>query len=149
MTILDTDSPFQILRSLDQTATVLGWRQIRSYVLANDIEVTPCADDKSFCDVKLQGYVRGLPMDPHAPVHLTGVAGGDGGGGDGFGSYLLRVADLVSDPMIKRRHNEKSQETRVYVSDCKSVEKFSSELLRRLRLILWQTESRHGLLKLR
>jgi pre-rRNA-processing protein TSR1 len=130
VTILDTDSPFQILRSLDQTRpTVLGWRQIRSYVLANDIEVTPCADDKSFCDVKLQGYVRGLPMDPHAPVHLTGVAGGDGGGGDGFGSYLLRVADLVSDPMIKRRHNEKSQETRVYVSDCKSVE----EVLERTR----------------
>lgn len=92
------------------------------YVLANDIEVTPCVDDKSFCDVKLQGYVRGLPLDPHAAVHLTGVAGGDGGGGDGFGSYLLRVADLVSDPMAKRRHTEKIQETRVYVSNCKSVE---------------------------
>jgi len=130
--IMESESPFQILRSIDRTSSsVLHWRQIRSYVLANDFKVIPCSDDNSFCDVQLQGYVRGLPMDPKAPVHLTGVAGGDGGGGDGFGTYLLRVADLVSDPMAKRRHIKKSDEDtrRIYVSDCKSLE----EVLERTR----------------
>lgn len=33
VTILDSESPFQILRSMDQMRpTVLGWRQVRSYV---------------------------------------------------------------------------------------------------------------------
>eukprot|EP00939_MAST-03C_sp_MAST-3C-sp1_P004095 g4095.t1 len=103
--VVDSENTFQLLRALAMKAPqVIHWRQMRSYVLAHNVAMLPDDNGRDeYCRILVEGYLRGAPLDPEAPVHVSGVAGGDGGCGDGFGTALIRSIDRVRDPLSSNR----------------------------------------------
>eukprot|EP00940_MAST-03C_sp_MAST-3C-sp2_P003434 g3434.t1 len=103
--VVESENPFQLLRALmSRHPQTIHWRQMRSYMIAHKIQIVEQNATTRRLSVKVEGYLRGSPMDPEAPVHLTGVSGGDGGCGDGFGTYLLRSIKCAADSLSTRRH---------------------------------------------
>ena len=111
----------QLVRMLATASPrVLRWRQIRSYLLADDIQIVSSDAATGTSAVRVGGYLRGRPLHANQLVHLTGVgtmkmsqlegpadpcpgitkggaraAAGVGGGGMGGG-----VGDLSSAPVL-------------------------------------------------
>ena len=81
-----------LLRALCECSpSVLHWRQLRAYMLGEEVTIVPDASleeaNLPVCDICVRGYVRGGPFTVYDFVHITGE-----------GSHKLAYVKVLSDP---------------------------------------------------
>lgn len=73
---------------------MLHWRQMRSYLLAEECCALPADPNAEVCDLCVRGYLRGGPLTVYDYVHLTGE-----------GSHEIKYVKVLPDPSaLKERH---------------------------------------------
>lgn len=54
----------------------MGWRAMRSYIVANDVSIVDNVQNIPSSSVRIRGYVRGRPLSIHSLVHVAGAGTG-------------------------------------------------------------------------
>lgn len=116
--VFDSDHLDQVLRCLcDISVQSLHWRQMRSYILAEDVEVIPNPPEQtnpSVSDLIIRGYVHGSPLCVYDLVHLTGE-----------GTHQIKAIRVLPDPSpLKKSHGEVAQSYETIIADpsrCQSL----------------------------
>ena len=98
--VFDDQHVDQLLRALcDSVPSPLFWRQMRSYLLADEVEVRDggvTAAGSLVADLSVRGYLRGVPLSLYDLVHITGE-----------GSHTIRCIRILPDPSpLKKTHGE-------------------------------------------
>lgn len=98
--VFDDQHVDQLLRSLcDSVPSPLFWRQMRSYLLAEEVEVRDggvAAAGSPVADLSVRGYLHGVPLSLYDLVHITGE-----------GSHTIRCVRILPDPSpLKSAHGE-------------------------------------------
>lgn len=87
--VVDTSSDaLLILRHIgNQKQRTVTQRDIRPHLIANSFEFVPYGNDENEGTLKVNGYIRGQPLDVNGLVHIPGC-----------GDFQLEQIDLVKDP---------------------------------------------------
>ena len=98
--VFDDQHVDQLLRSLcDSVPSPLFWRQMRSYLLAEEVEVRDgglAAAGSPVADLSVRGYLHGVPLSLYDRIHITGE-----------GSHTIRCIRILPDPSpLKPSHGE-------------------------------------------
>lgn len=86
----------------DCVPAVLHWRQLRTYLLAEEFAVISSEAESPFCSVAIRGYLRGGPAVPSDFIHVTGE-----------GSHSVEWLRLLGDPCGLKGAEEGAEEVRV------------------------------------
>ena len=98
--VFDDQHVDQLLRALcDSVPAPLFWRQMRSYLLAEEVEVRDgglAAAGSPVADLSVRGYLHGVPLSLYDRIHITGE-----------GSHTIRCIRILPDPSpLKQSHGE-------------------------------------------
>lgn len=94
-----------LLRALSEcTPSVLHWRQLRAYMLGEEVAIVPDSTleeaNLPVCSVCVRGYIRGGPFTIYDFVHITGE-----------GSHKLDYVKVLADPSpVKPAHTAIEEE---------------------------------------
>lgn len=121
MKVFDSDHLDQLLRCLcDISIQSLHWRQMRSYILAEDVEVIPNPPeqaDPSISDLIIRGYVHGSPLCVYDLVHITGE-----------GTHQIKAIRVLPDPSpLKKSHGEVAQSYETIIADPSRYQSLNEE----------------------
>lgn len=73
--IFDDEHVEPMLRCIsDMALQVIHWRQMRPYLLAEEIDILPCDASAPTRDLIVRGYLHGSALSTYDFVHLTGEA---------------------------------------------------------------------------
>lgn len=94
--IFDDEHVEPMLRCIsDMALQVIHWRQMRPYLLAEEIDILPSDASAPTRDLIVRGYLHGSALSTYDFVHLTGE-----------GSHPIRGIRVVPDPSpLKRAHD--------------------------------------------
>ena len=71
--IFDDEHVEPMLRCIsDMALQVIHWRQMRPYLLAEEIDILPCDASAPTRDLIVRGYLHGSALSTYDFVHLTG-----------------------------------------------------------------------------
>ena len=117
--VFDDSHLDQLLRCLCDTAcTSIHWRQMRSYLLAEEATVTPqTPDPSSACDLVIRGYIHGMPLSVYDLVHITGES-----------SHQIRSIRVLPDPSpLKKVHGIQEQCYETIIADPARLQSLKEE----------------------
>lgn len=116
--VFDDSHVDQLLRCLcDMSCQSLHWRQMRSYLLAEDVEVTNVNEEMNTSDLVIRGYVHGSPLCVYDLVHLTGEA-----------THQIRAIRVLPDPSpLKKSHGEVDQSYETIIADPSRLQPLNEE----------------------
>ena len=101
--VFDDQHLDQLLRSLcDTCPSVLHWRQMRSYLLAEEVGVNEsgiASAASPTVDLCVRGYLHGAPLSLYDLIHISGE-----------GSHLIKGIRILPDPSpLKKSHGDAPQ----------------------------------------
>ena len=101
--VFDDQHLDQLLRSLcDTCPSVLHWRQMRSYLLAEEVGVNEsgiASAASPTVDLCVRGYLHGAPLSLYDLIHISGE-----------GSHLIKGIRILPDPSpLKKSHGDALQ----------------------------------------
>ena len=120
--IFDDDHLQLMLRALcDLTPSILHWRQIRSYMLGEEVAILPAQsmeeENSPFCRLCVRGYLRGGPCMVYDFVHITGE-----------GSHQVEYVKVMADPApVKAIHSGQQELEELVMADESRMQELREE----------------------
>lgn len=121
--IFDEDHLELMLRGLcDLTPSILHWRQMRSYMLGEEVAVLPSQsleeENSPFCRLCVRGYLRGGPCTVYDFVHITGE-----------GTHQVEYVKVMADPLpVKAVHSgQQAMEEEIVMAEPQRVQELREE----------------------
>ena len=116
--VFDDNHVDQLLRCLsDVSCQPLHWRQMRSYLLAEDVEVLPKSIEQAGFDLVIRGYIHGSPLCVYDLIHITGE-----------GTHQMKSIRVLPDPSpLKKTHGEAEGGFETIIADPSRLQSLDEE----------------------